>query len=155
MKEALVRRILGLLISAAAATVMVRAQTTQGLIAGHVVDSTSGQSIPAAEVTAASLATNLMVIARTGPSGYYVLPVLPPAVYRLRIIAALVVGEKNVGDLAEAAAISESAVSHHLRDLRQLRIVKTRKEGRFVFYSLDDDHVIDLFHFGLEHVRHG
>ncbi len=74
---------------------------------------------------------------------------------RLRIIAALVDGEQNVGDLSEAAAISESAVSHHLRDLRQLRIVKTRKEGRFVYYTLDDDHVIDLFKRGLEHVRHG
>ena len=70
-------------------------------------------------------------------------------------IAALVDGEQNVGDLSEAAAISESAVSHHLRDLRQLRIVKTRKEGRFVYYTLDDDHVIDLFKRGLEHVRHG
>lgn len=74
---------------------------------------------------------------------------------RLRIISALVEGEKNVGGLAEAAAISESAVSHHLRDLRQLRIVKTRREGRFVFYSIDDDHVVDLFQRGLEHVRHG
>ena len=74
---------------------------------------------------------------------------------RLRIIAALVNGEKNVGALAEVATISESAVSHHLRDLRQLRIVKTRKEGRFVFYALDDKHVVDLFLRGLEHVRHG
>lgn len=74
---------------------------------------------------------------------------------RLRIIAALVAGEKNVSTLAEVATISESAVSHHLRDLRQLRIVKTRKEGRFVFYALDDEHVVDLFLRGLEHVRHG
>lgn len=74
---------------------------------------------------------------------------------RLRIIAALVDGEKNVGELATVATISESAVSHHLRDLRQLRIVKTRKDGRFVYYSLDDEHVIDLFQRGLEHLRHG
>lgn len=74
---------------------------------------------------------------------------------RLRIIAALLDGEKNVTAIAEAVPISESAVSHHLRDLRQLRIVKTRKEGRFVYYSLDDDHVIELFHRGLEHVQHG
>ena len=73
---------------------------------------------------------------------------------RLRIIAALADGEKNVGDLAQVAAISESAVSHHLRDLRQLRLVRARKEGRFVFYKLDDEHVIDLFQRGLEHVRH-
>lgn len=74
---------------------------------------------------------------------------------RLRIIAALLDGEKNVTAIAEVVPISESAVSHHLRDLRQLRIVKTRKEGRFVYYSLDDDHVIELFHRGLEHVQHG
>ena len=74
---------------------------------------------------------------------------------RLRIIAALVTGEKNVGELSSVAAISESAVSHHLRDLRQLRIVKTRKAGRFVYYMLDDDHVIDLFQRGLAHVQHG
>jgi ArsR family transcriptional regulator, lead/cadmium/zinc/bismuth-responsive transcriptional repressor len=74
---------------------------------------------------------------------------------RLRIIATLAAGERNVGDLAVAAAISESAVSHHLRDLRQLRLVRTRKAGRFVYYALDDDHVAALFQCGLEHVQHG
>lgn len=74
---------------------------------------------------------------------------------RLRVIATLAGGEKNVGDLAAAAAISESAVSHHLRDLRQLRLVRTRKAGRFVYYTLDDDHVAALFRCGLEHVQHG
>ena len=74
---------------------------------------------------------------------------------RIRIIAALTAGEMHVGALAEAVGISESAISHHMRHLRQLRLVRTRKTGRYVFYALDDDHVADLFRCGLEHVLHG
>ena len=74
---------------------------------------------------------------------------------RVRIISALTAGELNVSALAEAAAVSESAVSHHLRGLRQMRLVRARKEGRQVFYCLDDDHVADLFRQGLDHVQHG
>lgn len=74
---------------------------------------------------------------------------------RIRIIAGLIEAERNVGDLAEHVGISPSAVSHHLRHLRQMRLVRARKDGRSVFYRLDDDHVIDLFRCGLEHVLHG
>ena len=74
---------------------------------------------------------------------------------RIQIIAALTDGEQNVGVLAERAGISESATSHHMRHLRQMRLVRTRKAGRYVYYSLDDNHVADLFKCGLEHVRHG
>lgn len=74
---------------------------------------------------------------------------------RVRLIAALAEGELNVGALAELAGISESAVSHHMRGLRQMRLVRARKDGRQVYYSLDDDHVVALFRQGLEHVRHG
>ncbi len=74
---------------------------------------------------------------------------------RIRIIAALTHGEMNVTALAERVSISESAVSHHMRHLRQMRLVRGRKDGRYVFYSLDDDHIAKLFHFGLEHVQHG
>ncbi len=74
---------------------------------------------------------------------------------RVRIIAALTQGEMNVSALAEAVGISESAVSHHMRHLRQMRLVRGRKDGRYVFYSLDDDHITDLFRCGLEHVLHG
>lgn len=74
---------------------------------------------------------------------------------RVRIIAALTGGEMHVSALAEAIGISESAISHHMRHLRQLRLVRTRKDGRYVFYALDDDHVADLFRCGLEHVQHG
>ncbi len=74
---------------------------------------------------------------------------------RVRIISALAAGEMNVGALAEAVGLSESALSHHLRGLRQMRLVRTRKEGRQVFYCLEDVHVADLFRHGLDHVQHG
>lgn len=73
---------------------------------------------------------------------------------RVRILSALMECEMNVGDLAEIAAISHSAVSHHMRHLRQMRLVKARKVGRHVFYSIDDDHVRDLICRGVDHVRH-
>ena len=74
---------------------------------------------------------------------------------RVRIIAALLEGEFNVGALAEIVGVSESAVSHQLRTLRQMRLVRGRKLGREVFYCLDDEHVRDLFQRGLDHVLHG
>ena len=74
---------------------------------------------------------------------------------RLKIIAALVQGEQHVGAIAEEVGLSESATSHHLRGLRQMQLVRTRKEGRQVFYSLMDDHVIHLFMVGREHILHG
>ena len=74
---------------------------------------------------------------------------------RIRIIANLSESEMNVGDLAERVDLTHSAVSHHLRHLRQMRLVRVRKDGRYVFYSLDDEHINDLFRCGLEHVLHG
>ena len=74
---------------------------------------------------------------------------------RLRIISVLLENEMNVGQLAAQLEMSESAVSHQLRGLRQLRLVRSRKEGRQVFYALDDDHVTKLYRLGLEHVEHG
>ncbi len=73
---------------------------------------------------------------------------------RVRILSVLVAGERHVGALAEAVCLTESAVSHHLRALRQLRLVESRKAGRRIFYRLDD-HAITLFEYGLSHVRHG
>ncbi|MGD8813573.1 MAG: metalloregulator ArsR/SmtB family transcription factor [Anaerolineales bacterium] len=73
---------------------------------------------------------------------------------RVRIISTLVNGERNVRSIAEAVGISESAVSHQLRSLRQMRLVHARKQGRQVFYCLDDEHIIDLYHRGLDHVLH-
>jgi DNA-binding transcriptional ArsR family regulator len=74
---------------------------------------------------------------------------------RVRLIAALAAAEHNVGQLAEVVGLSHSAVSHHLRHLRQMRLVRARKEGRYVYYHLDDEHVQELFRCGLEHVQHG
>ena len=74
---------------------------------------------------------------------------------RVRIISVLLDGEMNVGEIAAKLEMTESAVSHQLRGLRQLRLVRARKNGRQVFYSLDDDHVTKLYRLGLEHVKHG
>jgi len=74
---------------------------------------------------------------------------------RVRILTALLPGELNVGALAERTSVSMSAVSHHLRGLRQLRLVRARRDGRHVYYSLDDAHVATLLEQGLDHVRHG
>ncbi|HEY5730640.1 MAG TPA: metalloregulator ArsR/SmtB family transcription factor [Anaerolineales bacterium] len=74
---------------------------------------------------------------------------------RLRIISVLLDGEMNVGEIASQLEMTESAVSHQLRGLRQMKLVRTRKEGRLVFYALDDDHVTKLYRMGLDHVEHG
>ena len=74
---------------------------------------------------------------------------------RVRILSAIAQRELNVSAIAAIVQISESAVSHHLRGLRQMRLVRARKDGREVFYTLDDAHVAELFKSGLEHVEHG
>nr|WP_226984226.1 metalloregulator ArsR/SmtB family transcription factor [Halothermothrix orenii] len=71
---------------------------------------------------------------------------------RVKIIYALRERELCVCDISELLNMSPSAVSHQLRVLRNMNLVKYRKEGRSVFYSLDDDHVLTLFSQGLEHV---
>lgn len=74
---------------------------------------------------------------------------------RLRIISVLLDGEMNVGEIAAQLEMTESAVSHQLRGLRHMRLVRGRKNGRQVYYALDDDHVAKLYRLGLEHVDHG
>ena len=73
---------------------------------------------------------------------------------RVKIVSALCEGRLNVGQIAEQVGISESAVSHHLRTLRQLRLVKARKVGRQVYYSLDDEHILEIFQAGVQHITH-
>ncbi len=73
---------------------------------------------------------------------------------RLRILAALIPGEVNVGALVELVGLSKSAVSHQLRGLRDKRVIRARKQGRQVFISLDDEHIAELFQRGLDHVCH-
>lgn len=71
---------------------------------------------------------------------------------RLRLLFALATEELCVCDLAALLGVSVSAVSHQLRLLRGLRLVKCRREGRMSYYSLDDQHVSTLLSLGLEHV---
>jgi ArsR family transcriptional regulator len=73
---------------------------------------------------------------------------------RVRIISALSQTELCVYDLSTTLGMSQSAVSHQLRSLRELHLVRYRKEGRHVYYELDDEHIRDLFQRGLEHVEH-
>ena len=74
---------------------------------------------------------------------------------RVRILSAIIAQEMNVSALAEVVGISESAVSHHMRGLRQMRLVKARREGKEVYYRLEDEHIITLFQQGVDHVRTG
>ena len=71
---------------------------------------------------------------------------------RVRIVDALSEGQLCVHDLADRVGISESAVSHQLRLMRAQRIVRGRREGRCVYYTLDDQHILSLFQQGLRHV---
>ncbi|MBC7231895.1 MAG: helix-turn-helix transcriptional regulator [Chloroflexi bacterium] len=73
---------------------------------------------------------------------------------RVRIISALSASELCVFDLAATLGMSQSAISHQLRLLRQLRLVRWRKVGQLVYYALDDEHVSSLFQQGLDHVKH-
>jgi DNA-binding transcriptional ArsR family regulator len=71
---------------------------------------------------------------------------------RLRIILALRGGEMCVCDIAAYVGLSESAVSHQLRRLRELALVSSRRDGQILYYSLDDDHVRELVTVGLTHI---
>jgi DNA-binding transcriptional ArsR family regulator len=71
---------------------------------------------------------------------------------RVRIISALIHAEMCVCDIAALLGMTKSAISHQLRALRQTKLVKYRKDGKVVYYSLDDDHVATLFAQGLTHV---
>lgn len=71
---------------------------------------------------------------------------------RVRVLDALSHGELCVCDLAALLGSSQSATSHQLRLLRTLRLVRTRRAGRMVFYALDDHHIVTLFRQGLRHV---
>ncbi len=74
---------------------------------------------------------------------------------RVRILSVLIEQEMNVGPLAQTVGISESAVSHHLRGLRQMGLVKARRDGKEVYYRVDDEHLITLFRQGVSHIQQG
>lgn len=71
---------------------------------------------------------------------------------RVRIVCALFASELCVCDIAALLSMTQSAISHQLRILKQSRLVKYRREGRAVFYSLDDDHIKSIFAQGMEHI---
>lgn len=74
-------------------------------------------------------------------------------VTRIKIIYALLEYEMCVCDIASLLDMTQSAISHQLRVLKKARLVKFRKEGKIVFYSLDDDHIDKIFSFGLDHIK--
>ena len=72
---------------------------------------------------------------------------------RIRILYVLFEAEMCVCDIAALLGMTQSAISHQLRALKNVRLVKARREGKTVFYSLADDHVKTIINQGLEHVR--
>ncbi len=72
---------------------------------------------------------------------------------RVRILFAILEKEMNISALAELVGVSESAVSHHMRGLRQMHIVRARREGKEVYYSIVDPHIVALFQQGVRHVQ--
>ncbi len=73
---------------------------------------------------------------------------------RLRLLSILLKGETCVSDLAEKTSISQSAVSHQLRILRNLGFVSTRRDGKNIYYAIDDDHIEGLYTLAMEHIHH-
>ncbi|MBQ8835021.1 MAG: helix-turn-helix transcriptional regulator [Oscillospiraceae bacterium] len=71
---------------------------------------------------------------------------------RVHILSLLVGRELCVTDIAEAVELSQSAISHQLRILKQMHLIKFRREGKNILYSLADDHVLTILQMGLEHV---
>ncbi|EDS78688.1 ArsR/SmtB family transcription factor [Clostridium massiliodielmoense] len=72
---------------------------------------------------------------------------------RTKILYALFEAEMCVCDLATLLGMSQSAVSHQLKVLKHTRLVKPRRDGKVVYYSLDDDHIKRIFNCGLEHIN--
>lgn len=74
---------------------------------------------------------------------------------RIRILDTLGSGELCVGDLAKSVGMSESAISHQLRLLRTMRLVRVRREGRLAYYAVDDEHILELLNQVRTHVEEG
>lgn len=72
---------------------------------------------------------------------------------RIKILFALIESELCVGDLAQILNLTQSSVSHQLRLLKDARLVRCRREGKIVFYSLADEHVRTILHMGMDHVE--
>lgn len=74
---------------------------------------------------------------------------------RLRILEVLLEKETYVGDISNKIKVSASAVSHQLSYLRSTNLVKTRKEGQVIYYSIADNHIKVIIEYGLEHIKEG
>ena len=72
---------------------------------------------------------------------------------RLKILEVLLTKEQSVGDISDKLNISQSAISHQLRMLRNLNLVKTKKIGQSVLYSISDNHVKVILEYGIEHIK--
>lgn len=72
---------------------------------------------------------------------------------RIKIIWALFEAEMCVCDIASLLVMSQSAISHQLRVLKQARLVKPRRDGKNMYYSLDDEHIAEIFHQGMKHIN--
>jgi len=73
---------------------------------------------------------------------------------RVKIITSLLKGEKCVQDIARDVEMSQTAVSYQLRILRHAKLVKTRRDGKMVFYEIVDDHVLKILEIAIEHIDH-
>lgn len=71
---------------------------------------------------------------------------------RIQILYILLNAELSVGDIAEQLSMNPSAISHQLRVLKQAKLIKNRRSGKNIFYSLADDHVVTIMNQGLEHI---
>lgn len=75
-------------------------------------------------------------------------------VTRIQILMLLLNGEMCVNDIAQAVELTQSAISHQLRLLKQMHLIKYRRDGKNILYSLADDHVQTIIQMGLEHINH-
>lgn len=75
------------------------------------------------------------------------------SVPRLKILLHLGQGESTVGELSDVTGLTQSATSHQLKELRNCRIVQTRREGPNIYYSLYDRHILSLLNMAIEHIH--
>lgn len=73
---------------------------------------------------------------------------------RVKILYTLVEKERNVSEIATMLEMTHSAISHQLSKLKEYRLVKSRKEGKESYYSLDDEHVLEIFQLTYQHMKH-
>ena len=76
-------------------------------------------------------------------------------VTRIKIMSALLEKERSVSEISETLVMSSSAISHQLNVLRRSKLVKARRDGKMVYYSLDDEHVYEIISCGIEHISEG